>query len=134
MRPNDRVSPASSRSALYISVQLAPTTIISPERMKIEKSTLSVPNSQRPTGSTNQATRPSPAAVRARRGWRSQPLGHRHRPSRASETPKPSVIAFLALIPEAIRSAPRSDRGRAEQPALAAVWRVLVVRAGCGWR
>ena len=40
-------APPSRTSALYMIVQLAPTTIMSPERMKIEKSMLRLPNSQR---------------------------------------------------------------------------------------
>ena len=44
-------------------VQVAPTTIMSPPRMKIEKFVFRSPKSQRLIGSTNQRTSARPAAV-----------------------------------------------------------------------
>ena len=106
-RPNVHVTPATSRSALYMIVQLAPITIMRPERMKIEKSSERSPNSQSLIGSTNHTTRPRPAAVRATRSGTPRRSVTGTRPSSASETPNPSVMAFLALTPDAIRRAPR---------------------------
>ena len=57
-------------SALYMIVQEAPITIISPPSTKIEKLTFSSPKSQRLIGSTNQATSARPGAGVQR------PLGH----------------------------------------------------------
>ncbi len=63
LRPKIRVSAPSRTSALYMSAQLAPTTIASPERMNIEKFVFRSPSSQRLSGSTNQATSASPVEV-----------------------------------------------------------------------
>ena len=50
--------------------QVAPTTIMIPARMKMEKFVFRSPSSHWPIGRTNQATRPTPPVVRAR------PVGH----------------------------------------------------------
>ena len=119
IRPNVDPSAPSRTSALYISVQVAPITIISPPSRKIEKSTLSSPKSQRWTGSTNHAISASPAPVRTARSCRPSARRIGTRPRTASETPSPSGAAFLlptplaiSRTPSAIDTAPSSQRRR----------------------
>ena len=63
LRPKVAVSAPLTASALYMSAQLAPTTIARPERMNIEKFVLRSPSSHRLIGRTNHATSASPAVV-----------------------------------------------------------------------
>ena len=85
---------------MYMIVQVAPITIISPLRMKIPKFTLIAPNRcWRIDGTMNQTISASPAAVRTTRLLAPSASESRATPRITSETPRPSVISFLALIP-----------------------------------
>ena len=85
---------------MYTIVQVAPITIISPARVNIAKFTVIAPNRCRPIdGTMNQTISASPAAVRTTRLLAPSASASRATPRITSETPKPSVTAFLALIP-----------------------------------
>ena len=89
-----------------MSAQLAPTTIISPERMKIEKSMLERAEQPAAHREHEPGHEAEAGAVRAIRSASAEPLRDRDHAQHESETPKPSVIAFFAWIPETMRSAP----------------------------
>ena len=109
IRPNDATSPPSRTSALYMIVQVAPTTIIRPPKRKIEKSTFRSPKSQRLTGSTNQTTSASPAAVFASRSGTPSSRTSGTRLRITSEAPSPSTTPCFALTPENMNRAPRTS-------------------------
>jgi hypothetical protein len=90
----------SNTSALYMITQLAPITIISPARMKIEKSVFVCPRSQRVTGRTNQRTKASPAAVRAARPGTPAPRASGTRLRIMTETPRLNGTSAFELEPE----------------------------------
>ena len=82
-------------------VQLAPITIISPERMKIEKSIFRSPKSHRLIGSTNQIDQPKAGRGAGGTFGQAQPLGHRHQAEEEQRHAEPERDRVLA------RSRPR---------------------------
>ncbi len=91
-------------------VQVAPMTIINPPSTKIEKLTVIRPNSQSLIGNTNHAISASPAPVRTARSLSPSARSNRSSPKTKSDTPSPSVIPFLELMPDTAITAPRAIR------------------------
>ena len=103
-------------------VQVAPTTIISPPRMKIEKLIFRSPKSQRLIGSTNQATSSEPGAgvdgavVTPEQAQDRHQAEDHERDAEAERRSRPS-----RSTPGTTSSAPSTSPAIAEEPAPAAL-------------